>query len=234
MFRFLRESFLAALLLINLVPVLHAQNSASPQTRCEAQRDKFIQQIKAMGYSPSLPAPTIILDNPRSFGNYDDSTNTLHTCDWNTLPAGEKAFFQDFAQKIGNGMTAQIFFDKVVYHWIFIHELGHWWRACEHQTATPYDEETAANRIASAYWHEMDPAFYTFMVGIFQGFVDHMPSPVPAGQSKEQYLNDNYQKLPGGDSYSWYQSIMNVEVSKEQPFESFKQAVQYAGKPILK
>jgi hypothetical protein len=64
------------------------------------------------------------------------------------------------------------------------------------------------------------------MLSVFQGLIDHRPSPVPAGISKEKYLDDNYQNLPGGDAYSWYQSIMIVEVSKEKPFETFKQAIQ--------
>jgi hypothetical protein len=200
--------------------------------KLEAFRDARVGRIKAMGYTPSLPAPPIVMDNPRSFGNYDDSNNVLHTCDWATLPQEAKAIFEGFAQRAGHGMTGRAFFNVVVYHWIFVHELGHWWRKCQHQEAQPYTEEKAANRIAAAYWHEVDPAFYTWQVRVFQGVVDHRPSPVPAGISKEQYLNDNYQKLPGGQDYSWYQSIMNVEVSHEQPFETFQQAIQNAGNPL--
>jgi len=194
--------------------------------------DDYIGRIKRFGFTPSLPVPVIVLDNPRSFGNYDRDANILHTCDWTTLPAAGKAFFDGFAQKMGHGMTGEKFFRLVVYQWIFVHELSHWWRACQHQHAEPYEEEKAANRIDAAYWKEKDPAFYRFMLSVFNGVVGHMPSPVPAGQSKEKYLNENYQKLPGGDAYSWYQSIMIVEVSKEQPFETFKQAIAMAGKPL--
>jgi hypothetical protein len=198
----------------------------------QAFRDAFVQRIKTLGYTPSLPAPPIVMDNPRSWGNYDDSTNILHTCDWSTLPQEQKAVFENFAQQSGHGMTGKSFFNQAVYKWIFTHELGHWWRKCQHQVALPYAEEKAANRIAAAYWQGADPAFYTFMVSVFQGMVDHTPSPVPAGQEKEKYLNDNYQNLPGGRAYSWYQSIMNVEVSHEKPFETFKQAIQNAGNPL--
>lgn len=218
-----------------MITAAFGQNKIPPDTtqqQLQAFRDAFIAKIKTIGYTPSLAAPPIAMDNPRSWGNYDDSTNILHTCDWATLPQEQKAVFEHFAQQTGGAMTGKSFFNQAVYKWIFTHELGHWWRKCQHQNTTPYEEEKGANRIAAAYWHEADPAFYTFMVSVFQGMVDHVPSPVPAGQQKEQYLNDNYQNLPGGQSYSWYQSIMNVEVSKEKPFETFKQAIQNAGNPI--
>jgi len=205
-------------------PVLMAQLTA-------LQND-YVNRIKAMGYKPGLKVPPIVLNNPRSFGNYDDSTNTLQTCDWNTINPQIQQFFNQIAAKIGGGITGQKFFDVAVHKWIFIHEMSHWWRACQHITADPYENEKAANRLASAYWNERDPAFYHFMVKYFTGVVTDTPSPVPAGISKEQYLKENYNKLPGGHAYTWYQSIMIVEVSKEKPFETFKQAVKLGGKPL--
>ncbi len=68
------------------------------------------------------------------------------------------------------------------------------------------------------------------MLSVFKGVVDNRPSPVPPGQSKEKYLDDNYQNLPGGAAYSWYQSIMIIEVSQETPPATFEQAVRNNGK----
>jgi hypothetical protein len=184
-----------------------------------------------MGYTPSLKAPKIVMDNPRSFGNYDSETNILHTGDWKTLPSQLRDLFSNAAKSMGNGMSGETYFELSVHQWIFVHELGHWWRACQHQTAGPYENEKAANRIATAYWRERDPAFYDFKLKGFQGIVDNRPSPVPAGQPKEKYLDENYDKLPGASSYTWYQAIMIVEVSKETPASTFKQAVEFAGKP---
>jgi hypothetical protein len=204
----------------------HAQQSKdSVMARQTALESDFVNKITAMGFKPSLPAPKIILDNPRSWGNYDDSANILETCDWTTLPAEQKAVFENFATKTGHGMTGKKFFRLAVYQWIFVHELGHWWRACQHLTADPYENEKAANRIAYAYWNDRDPSFDQFMLGVFQAVVANNPSPVPPGQSKEQYLKDNYNNLPGGAAYSWYQSIMIVEVSKERPVLTFQQAI---------
>lgn len=211
-----------------------AANAQTPAdsviARQSALRDDYVNKVKALGFTPSLPVPQIVLTNPRSWGNYDDSANVIQTCDWNTLPKEQQAVFAAFASKQSDGMTAERFFQLAVYQWIFVHELSHWWRACQHQTAEPYENEKAANRLASAYWRERDPSFYVFMLGVFNGVLAHQPSPVPSGQSKEKYLNDNYQNLPGGQAYSWYQSIMIVEVSQETPPETFAQAVRNAGK----
>ncbi len=59
----------------------------------------------------------------------------------------------------------------------------------------------AGNRIAIAYWREQDSSLMNFQLGVFQHFVNSFPSPVPLGQSKEDYLNNNYDKLPGGPDY---------------------------------
>jgi hypothetical protein len=116
------------------------------------------------------------------------------------LPPEQRAVFEGFAHQQGNGMTGERFFQLAVYQWIFVHELSHWWRACQHVTAEPYENEKATNRLASAYWRERDPEFYQFMLSVFKGLLAHSPSPVPPGQAKEKYLNDNYQKLPGGQA----------------------------------
>jgi hypothetical protein len=195
-----------------------------------ALRDDFIGKISAMGFTPSLKAPEIVADNPRSFGNYDDSTNILHTGNWKTLPANLQAIFKKAASEMGNGMSGQLFFELGTHQWVFIHELGHWWRACQHQKAAPYEDEMAANRIATAYWRERDSAFLSFMVKRFQYRVDNTPSPVPAAQSKEKYLNDNYDKLPGASAYTWYQAIMIIDAYKERPVVTFKNAIEREGR----
>jgi hypothetical protein len=219
------------LCMIVLAPGVRAQTSKdSIIARQTALRDEFINKIKAIGLTPNLAAPAIVVDNPRSWGNYDDSANIVETCDWSTLPAEQRAVFANFAEKRGNGMTGEQFFRLSVYQWIFVHELSHWWRACQHETAAPYENEKAANRLASAYWRQRDPSFYQFMLSVFKAVVDTRPSPVPPGQSKEKYLDDNYQNLPGGAAYSWYQSIMIVEVSQETPPATFEQAVRNNGK----
>jgi hypothetical protein len=221
------------IIFMGLNSVARAQTAKdSALVKLIALRDDYINKINASGKKPRLKAPEIVLDNPFSFGNYDEKTNILHTSDWNTLPPESKAYLNNFATMIG--MTGKAFFELGVHQWIFVHELGHWWRACQNQTADHYEDEKGANRIATAFWRERDPAFYQLVLGIFKGVVDHSPNPVPTGQSKEHYLEEIYNdpnKL-SGPIYSWYQSIMIVEISNETPVETFKQSVDLAGKPL--
>ncbi len=72
--------------------------------------------------------------------------------------------------------------------------------------------------------------FMIFKLKGFQHIVSTFPNPVPAGQSKEKYLDENYEKLPGASAYTWYQAIMIVEASNEKPIVTFKQAIARSGK----
>ncbi|MBO9619903.1 MAG: hypothetical protein J7539_12815 [Niabella sp.] len=209
--------------------VLNAQLNDTTSQKLVALRDKFISEIKSFGFNPGLPPPKIVLDNPRSFGNYDRAENVLHTADWKTLPAEAKGRFESLARQMGQGAMPEDIFEKGVHQWIFIHELGHWWRACQHQTALPYDEEMAANRIVTAFWREQDSSFMNFELSVFKGLIAHIPSPVPAGQSKRDFLNSNYNKLPGGPAYTWFQSEMIVDAYNEKPLLTFKQAIAHSG-----
>jgi hypothetical protein len=60
---------------------------------------------------------------------------------------------------------------------------------------------------------------------IFQGVLDHMPSPVPAGQAVEQYFNDNYQTLGPSPAYPWFMSRMNISAYEEKPAPDFAAAL---------
>ena len=78
---------------------LIAQTKIKTLTELTSLRDNFISDIKSFRYSPSLPPPILSLDNPISFGNYDDTTNILHTTgDWQTLPQELKDFFNQAAE----------------------------------------------------------------------------------------------------------------------------------------
>lgn len=210
-------------------PTIKAQN-AEIGARLTALRDNFVADIKSFGYNTSLLPPEIVLDNPKSFGNYDDSANVLHTTgDWQTLPQQLKDFFNHLANGKDSSDDGKDFFEKATHKWVFIHELGHWWRACEKQKALPYQEELGANRIAVAYWREKDPAFMNWQLEVFKNIVNHFPNPVPPDESKEKYFNDNYNTLAGQQAYIYFQAEMIIQAYNEKPFITFKIAVANAG-----
>jgi hypothetical protein len=213
--------------------VSNAQTQDKTITELSLRRDSFVNKIKSLGFSPTLSSPNIIIDTPasyRTFGNYNDSSNTLHTTGaWSTLPPDLQDFFNRPAARMGNGETGETFFEKSIHKWIFIHEMGHWWRKCQRQKATAYDEELAANRIAVAYWRLQDPAFMSFMLNVFQGFISHSPSPVPTGQPMEEYLNNHFAELSAGPVYTWYQAQMIVQAFNEKPTLTFTNAIKNSG-----
>jgi hypothetical protein len=137
--------------------------------------------------------------------------------------------FERQAKAAGNGKTGEWMFEQSALRWIFVHELGHWWRACQHQKASFYDEEKGANRIAAAYWRERDPELMEFTLRKFQRYVDDIPNPVPAGESKEAYLNEHYESLGGQRAYIWFQVTMVLEVAAEKPALTFRQAIAQSG-----
>jgi hypothetical protein len=149
-----------------------------------ALRDSFVGQIKAEGFKVSLPPPAIILDNPPSYGDYDDKKNLLHIAVWSALSPDDQARFSKLADMLGEGRTGEQAFEDGVHHWVFIHELGHWWQACEHKTEDfHYATEYGANRIAAAYWRLKDPEFMRRTQRKMTMVIAVMPNPVPDGQS---------------------------------------------------
>jgi hypothetical protein len=127
MFRKLKLELIVILLFVAAPVCAPAQNSPTTSTtiasnaalmdQLVALRDSFVSQLKREGFQPSLPPPTIILDNPPSYGNYEDGKNLLHIADWDALSADEQARFARLAARLGRGQTGEQAFDDGVHHW---------------------------------------------------------------------------------------------------------------------
>ncbi len=203
-----------------------AQTPATAATlrNATALRDTFIGQVHAAGFTCTIAPPTIVVEDVPSFGQYDVTTNTLHTSEWTLLNPREKAFFVQLAGPGATEDSAHAVFEKAAHQWIFIHELGHWWQACRNPTASsgqPWQVESGANRISLAYWRQNDPSVPALMFSLFHAVLDHAPSPVPAGQSVDTYFNTNYQTLGPSPAYPWFQSKMAVMLEDEKPAPTF-------------
>jgi hypothetical protein len=216
----------------------HAQDSASSaptvsidavRAQLTALRDSFVDAIKAAGYKPSLDPPQIVVDNPSAFGRYDNASNVLHIAAWSELgPDGEGRFVR-LKSILNDPRSPEAIFDDSVNHWIFVHEMGHWWQACLHNDESAsghYDLEYGANRIAAAYWRAKDPAYMQRRTEHFRAIYSLVPNPIPDGQSKQKYFDENFARIVGTPAYSWFQSGMVVDVSAENPLPSFKQTLQ--------
>jgi hypothetical protein len=203
----------------------NAQQKDTTLIKLTKLRNEFAGKIKSLGFPIKLNPPEIVFANTAAFANYDDSANKIEVQSWRTLDTGQKAFFNSMAQQMGNKETGKEFFEQEIYQWVFIHELGHWWSVNKHLSHTHYDEEMYANRIAAAYWREINPSLLDFTAQSAKGAMDNIPDPVPPGSSKEDYFNGNYDKLMAMPAYSWYQAVMIVSVYNENPKKTFKEAI---------
>ncbi len=96
-------------------------------------RDSFVAEIKAAGFKPSIEPPQIVIDTPPAFGKYDSGANLLHIASWNTLePAGE-ARFTRLKTILNDPRSPEEIFEDSIHRWVFVHELSHWWQACQHK-----------------------------------------------------------------------------------------------------
>jgi hypothetical protein len=82
-----------------------------------------------------------------------------------------------------------------------------------------------ANRIASAYWRGRDPGFMAGMVRGFRALRASIPSPVPEGESKINFLDTHFEAVSATDGYTSYQSDMVIDASDETPLPSFHRAL---------
>jgi hypothetical protein len=202
-------------------------DSGTTQSEATALRDAFVTRLHAAHFTCSLPVPAVVVEDVPSFGQYRPETNIIRTSGWSLLNPQEKAMFVQLAGPGKSEGDAEELFN-VAHQWIFIHELGHWWQACTggNDRRSHYEVEYGANRIALAYWREVNPQTAETMRPVFQAVADHAPNPVPPGQSVEKYFNANYEKLGPSPVYPWFMSRMNLAAFDEKPAPTFTAVLQ--------
>ena len=195
-------------------------------------RDAFISQIKAEGFHPRLSPPAIVLDDTPSYGRYENDQNVVHIAAWSVLTEEQQARFVRLARLLNNGRTPEQIFDDSVHHWVFVHELGHWWQLCQNKIdANHYSVEYGANRIAAAFWRLKDPEFMRATENRMSMTFRTLPVPLPDGQEMQAYFNENYEKLGPTPGYIWFQYSMVLGVQAENPLPTFKSALSIPAFP---
>ena len=195
-------------------------------TRLTALRDMFINTIEARGFHVRLNAPTIVLDNPPSYGNYDDDKNVLHIAVWRALSEQQRNRFEHVSQLLNDGRSGEQTFEDSAHRWIFVHELGHWWQASQRKiSSNHYSVEYGANRIAAAFWREKDPNLMRRTEDRMTRIKPSIQNPLPDGQRPEAFFNENYESLGPTPGYIWFQYSMVLSVQAERPLPTFKQTL---------
>lgn len=191
-------------------------------------RDAFVKATVDAGYACKIAPPKIEVVDVPSFGNYEPETNTLKTGAWEQMTKEERRIFYQLAGPGATEDAVRAEFETDAHHWIFVHEMGHWWQACRGVVdhGDHWAIESGANRIAAAYWREKDAAIVPHLRGAFEMVLRHAPNPVPAGQEVKTYFNANYETLGPSPAYPWFQSKMCVTVMDETPVPTFAQALE--------
>jgi len=212
------------------VQTMGSSDAAQAQTlaRVTAIRDDFVRRAKSSGLACTLPPPQMEVREVSSFGTYDASTNTVATTDWALLrPAQRSPFFQ-MAGPGADEEAAHAAFEETMHRSMLVHELAHWWEAC-HKVKTPehlalFQQGVQADRITVAYWREAEPSLPGKIAAIAQGLIDHTPSPVPDGQSVEEYFNQNHETL-APSIRPWFGAQLYLAAYRETPPASLAQAL---------
>ena len=200
-------------------------SDAAVMRRLAQVRDAFARRADEEGYR-LCPAPALELADPPSFGRFDPDSNRVQVATWSRLAPEQRQRFENLAAHTGGHRSAAAMFEEGTYGWVFVHELGHWWQSCRQATRPrSYGAEAGANRIALAFWRERDPQFAARMLATFRYLQGAIPTPVPAGMPKPQYLDDHFLAIAQSRSYSWYQADMTLELAAEAPPPSFHKAL---------
>ena len=207
-------------------PVAIEAGIASTKAQMTILRDEFVKATVKAGFTCPIAPPDILVVDVPSFGSYDSQSNTLKTPAWEQMTDDERGRFYQLLGPGASEAAAREEFEAGVHHWVFVHEMGHWWQACR-RVVNPdkhYAAELGANRIAAAYWRERDPAVLVHQRAKFEGLLKRSPNPVPEGESVEAYFDANYDKLGPTPSYIWFQARMCIEAFDEKL--AFAQALE--------
>jgi hypothetical protein len=208
-----------------------AAAAEATRVKMTAVRDAFVKATVDAGLPCPIAPPKIVVEDVPSFGQYNSETNTLRTGAWEQMSQREHGIFYQLAGPGASEEAVRAEFETDAHHWIFVHEMGHWWQACRGAVyhGKHYAQESGANRIAAAYWRGRDATVVAHMRAAFQSVLDHAPNPVPDGQEVEPYFDANYQKLGPSPVYPWFQSRMCVTVIDERPMPTFVEALKQTG-----
>lgn len=201
---------------------------AATRVQMTSLRDAFVKATVEAGFACPIAPPTILVVDVPSLGDYDPQSNTLKTPAWEQLTDGERGLFY---RLLGPGTTeaaARGEFETGAHHWVFVHEMGHWWQACRGvvNRDNHYATEFGANRIATAYWQERDPLVIAHQRTVFEGLLKRSPSPVGVGQDAETYFDANYEQLGPTPSYIWFQARMCITAFDEKPIPTLAEALK--------
>lgn len=187
----------------------------------------FMQKVKQI--DPSLPIqPKAILNTSPYLIYWDDSLQTANLPIWQQVIPDQQQFFIQLNG--GNEAEGKRMFGLFFNGFYLPHELSHaieWYLVVhvkKRASQNFYLSEYFANTLAIMYWREKGRTkeleeCYQFA----KKMTAQLPNPVPAGEDKINYFNNNYGKLSSNPfTYGYYQFAQFVEIYEKKEAVGFE------------
>lgn len=220
-------------ILAGLIALVVSGGASAPSTAPsvkqigETIRDRFIRSARACG--ATLPfVPAVAVDPTRSIDvHYSFDDRTVHLTDWANLDAESRAAITAWSAKGTFGLPPEGMYREMFNSFIVPHELGHYLQdiAGRWKGMSRWNAELEANRIGIAFWalQRGPEGNVEARVENITRFLDGVPSPVPAGDTPEAFLNRHYEAFSRGEpgplnamNYSWFQALMFKTALRER------------------
>ena len=226
-----RRLFLAALAGLAATPAL-AQTADPASDAAVAAIQTEVEDIVArfMAAAGDLVAgfatPKVVISFTEQLSWIEEDGSAVHTAAWVQAPPDFQSLF---ASWLGDAppMTPDKFFSEVFNAFLVPHEMSHFVDAKRGHLDNGgrlYDGEVHANRVAVAFWLGQ-PGGEARMQSLMQAVAvveGNLASPVPEGQDRITYFQDNYAALGGNPpAYGWYQFRMFLDAWDKRAEKDF-------------
>ena len=188
----------------------------------------FMQQVYKADESLKTIKPTAVLNTTPYLIFWDDSSQTANMPIWQQVIPQQKQFF--IALNNNNEAEGLRMFGLFFNGFYLPHELAHaveWhlvFHAKKRKSQGYYLSEYFANTLAIIYWRQKGrtadlEACYKFA----KQMIAQLPNPVPVGEDKIAYFNNNYMRLTSDPfAYGYYQFSQFVEIYEKKELPSFQ------------
>lgn len=141
---------------------------------------------------------------------------------WDDLTVEDRTQFTEFMG--GNAQQGKALYEMYFYWYNVPHEIAHVLRTMYSPANGKvqdriWEEETAVNQIAVAFWRAKGQNTRLFQLeNLIEKALVNIPDPVPANEDRIYYLNRHYKDLTDSVSYAHYQFNM-VRYAIEHPLD---------------
>lgn len=209
-----RRAFLTALAAMAATPAFADDSVAAVQAEVEAIVARFMSEAGPL--VDGMTAPRVIVSFTPQLSWIQEDGSEVHTVAWSQCPPDFKGFISSLLGPTPP-MEPGLFFHEVFNAFLVPHEMSHFFDQKSGRLENGgrlYDGEVHANRVAVAFWRTQpggEERMERLMAAV-EVVESNLPSPVPAGQDRIAYFQENYAAL-GGDpaAYGWYQFRMFLD-----------------------